>query len=310
MNDYKINNLQLDTPILFITYRRPKTTQKVFETIRNIRPKKLYIAHNFYYSKQETEIQKWRDVRKIIDNINWDCEVKRLYREEHLNAKISISTAINWFFENEEQGIILEDDCLPHETFYRYCEELLVHYKNDLRIGMISGNNFQFGTTINEDSYYFSRISHDWGWATWRNRWFPDYDVQMKNWPTIRNEGRVADWFTKESHKKYWTKKYDQVYQNMIDTWDYQWGFTNQLNGRLVILPNKNLVSNIGFGVDATNTFSEGNTSNLPVASMKFPLKHPIAIFPSNKLDSLYLDRTINSTIFKRIKNKIKVIFK
>ena len=131
----------------------------------------------------------------------------------------------------------------------------------------------------------------------------------MTNWPTIRNEGRVADWFEKELHKKYWTEIYEKVYQNLIDTWDYQWGFTNQLNGRLVILPNKNLISNIGFGVDATNTFGEGNTSNMAVTSMNFPLKHPIAIFPSNKLDSLFLDQMIDQTLFKRIKNKLKKIF-
>ena len=275
---------QLETPVLFITFRRPDTTKRVFERIRQAQPKRLYIAQNFPGSDNTEEIKKWNDVRAIIENIDWDCNVQRLYREHYLNAKTSISTAINWFFENEEEGIILEDDCLPHPTFFRFCEELLEKYRDDKRIAMISGDNFQFGRKRTEYSYYFSRYTHIWGWASWRRAWVNN-DVDMKLWPEIRDGGWLHDLLGDKKTVRYWRKIFENVYQGKIDTWDYQWMLSCWIQNGLTILPNINLVSNIGFGPDAVNTKVKNKSAEIEIETMKYPISHPDYILRDSVAD-------------------------
>ena len=265
---------QLETPVLFITFKRPDTTEKVFESIRQARPKRLYIAQNIPKGDDPTTLKKWNDVRTIVESVDWVCDVRRLYREQYLDARTSISTAINWFFEHEEEGIILEDDCLPHPTFFRFCEELLDKYRDDTRIAMISGNNFQFGRKRTEYSYYFSRYPHIWGWASWRRSW-RNYDVDMKLWPEIRDGEWLKDILLDEKVARYWAKRIEQVYSGSIDTWDLQWMFYRWVNNELAVLPNVNLVSNIGFGHESTHTKHKSKLSEMEVSSISFPLSHP-----------------------------------
>ena len=277
---------QLETPILFITFRRPDTTIKVFERIRQAQPKRLYIAQNFPGSDNAEEIKKWNDVRAIIENIDWDCDVQRLYRERYLDAKTSISTAINWFFENVEEGIILEDDCLPHLTFFKFCEEMLEKYRDDERIAMISGDNFQFGKKRTEYSYYFSRYTHIWGWASWRRAW-DNYDVDMKLWPEIRDRGWLWDILGDNKSVRYWKNIFENVYQGKIDTWDYQWTFSCWIQNALTILPNVNLVSNIGFGSEAVHTTEKNMFAEMEIKHMDIPILHPPYMLRDSMADSL-----------------------
>ena len=300
---------QLETPVLFITFRRPDTTKKVFEKIKQAQPKRLYMAQNIPNSDNTEDIKKWNDVRAIIENIDWDCDVQRLYREQYLDAKTSISTAIDWFFKNEEEGIILEDDCLPHPTFFRFCEEMLEIYRDDERIAMISGDNFQFGRKRTEYSYYFSRYTHIWGWASWRRAW-KNYDVDMKLWPEIRDGGWLEDLLGDKKSVRYWRKIFENVYQGKIDTWDYQWTFSCWIQNALTILPNVNLVSNIGFGSEAVHTTIKNKSAKMETEPMTFPVSHPEYVLCDLLADSITEKRVFSGQqLLERGLIKLKQIY-
>jgi hypothetical protein len=164
-------------------FRRPDFTSRVFEQIRNVRPARLYIAADGPRSGREGEQQLCIETRAIIEQIDWDCELKTLFREKNLGCKMAISSAIDWFFEQEEEGIILEDDCLPNQSFFRFCDTMLEKYRNDDRIRHISGCNLQHGKKWGTASYYFSNLTHAWGWANWRRVW-KDYDRDLKLYDT------------------------------------------------------------------------------------------------------------------------------
>lgn len=303
MKDFKIN-----TSVAFIIFNRPDTTDRVFAEIARARPPKLLVVGDGARANRAGEAAKVAATRSIINRVDWPCEVLTNFSDVNLGCKVRVSSGLDWVFEQVSEAIILEDDCLPNPTFFRFCEEMLERYRDDQRIGMISGDNFQFGHRLNNDSYYFSNINHIWGWATWRSRWQRDYDVTMKNWPEIRDEGRLADWIHLSAQEKFLTEIFDKVYQGQIDTWDYQWHFGSRINGRIAVMPNVNLISNIGFGVEATHTTGASEFSNMPTAEMQFPLKHPKAIFASHTLDTLFHKRETQLTLNQRLKNSIKKI--
>ena len=259
----------LNTAVLFLVFNRLDTTKQVFEAIRQAKPPRLYVAADGARANKEGEADKAQAVRDyIMQNIDWKCEVRTLFREENLGCKYAVSGAITWFFENEEQGIILEDDCLPSQSFFLFCEELLERYKDDMRVGQITGDNFQNGIKRGDGDYYFSVHNHIWGWATWRDRW-KEYDVSLAGMEDVEFLWQV---FNDTDEKKYWEKIFYKMKNNQIDTWDYQWSFALWNVKMLTITPNINLVKNIGFGVDATHTkletkFSNLKTSNIIVSS-------------------------------------------
>lgn len=296
----------LKSPVLFLVFNRPDTTKLVLEAIRQARPSQLFVAADGPREGKSGEAEKCADARRIVyDGIDWDCEVKTLFRDRNLGCKVAVSHAIDWFFEHTGEGIILEDDCLPHPTFFRFCEELLDRYRDDKRIAQISGDNFQFGKKRTEYSYYFSRYSHIWGWASWRRAW-KNYDVDMKSWPEIRDNGWLQDWLGNKKLIQYWMRIFERAYQGELDTWDYQWTFTCWVQKRLTILPNVNLVSNIGFNVDATHTsYKNDKSANIPVEAMEFPLRHPPFMSRDVRSDKLTDKRYLVSFIDK-VKNKIR----
>ena len=246
------------TPILFLIYKRPDTTARVFEILRKVQPKHLFVAADGPVSEKPGERERCEAARKIIDNVDWDCNVKKLFRQKNLGCKIAVSSAITWFFDNVEEGVILEDDCLPDPSFFIFCQDLLQYYRNDKRISMISGNNFQKGIIRGTGSYYFSKHPHIWGWATWRRAW-ENYDVNMATFPLFSTTNQLANVFTNTYEQKYWNRLLDKTYRGEIDTWDYQWFHTVWEQNGLSITPNDNLVSNIGYGSQATRTKGEQN---------------------------------------------------
>ena len=164
-----------------------------------------------------------------------------------------MSGGITWFFEHEEQGIILEDDCLPHFDFFRFCEQLLSRYASEERVWVITGDNFQNGIQRGEGSYYFSRFNHVWGWASWRRAW-EKADMSMEFWPDWKRNVACKNFWTDVVAQRYWTRIFNRAYRNEIDTWDYQWTACIWFYGGLTATPNVNLIKNIGFGDDATHT--------------------------------------------------------
>ena len=264
----------LRTAVLFLVFNRPDTTKQVFEAIRQAKPPKLYVAADGQREDKPGEGEKCEQVRRIATQVEWDCEVKTLFREKNLGCRVGVSSAIDWFFENVEEGIILEDDCLPSLSFFWFCEELLERYRGDMRIMAVSGDNFQKAPARNEFSYYFSRFNHCWGWASWRRAWL-HYEKDMQSWPYIRDNDYMQDILSDKTAVKYWGEIFEIAYRNKIDSWAYRWTFSCWMQNGLTVLPNVNLVSNIGFSGDATHTTGEDCAyTKMPVFNLSFPLKH------------------------------------
>lgn len=295
----------LNTPVAFIIFNRPDTTERVFVEIAKAKPPKLLVVGDGARAGRDGEVEKVAACRAIIDRVDWPCEVLTNFSEVNLGCKVRVSSGLDWVFEQVEEAIILEDDCLPDPTFFRFCQEMLERYRHDQRIGMISGDNFQFGHRRNNDSYYFSKYVHIWGWATWRNRWQKSYDVDLKKWPAVRNDGWLLDMLGNADEFKNWADIFERIYNAKIDTWDYQWVFANWVEGRINVMPNVNLISNIGFGVDATHTVRDSHLANLPIGKMQFPIKHPVGIFKNLKADTYTFQHCFNVPTYKKIFNRI-----
>lgn len=194
-----------------------------------------------------------------------------------------MATGLTWAFEQAEELIILEDDCLPNLSFFKYCEELLTRYRDNQQVMMISGDNFQ-PEPRSQESYYFSRWPHIWGWASWRSAW-NHFDVEIKDWPKTKQDGLLKDSFGSEFEFHYWSGIFDQIYQGRIDTWDFSWAYAFWKNNGLSILPEVNLVSNIGFGNSATHTTDPSSKlAYLPTQEIK-ELAHPPQIRPNIQAD-------------------------
>lgn len=264
----------MNTAVLFIVFNRPQTTRQVFKKIRQVKPQRFYIASDGPRKENKNDITNIKEVRKIATKIDWPCEVKTLFREKNLGCKKGVSSAITWFFENEEQGIILEDDCVPHLDFFTFCENLLNHYSENERVSCITGNNFQKGKWRGDSSYYFSKFNHCWGWATWRNSW-KNYDGDIKFWPKWKNSKEWLNCIPDKVERIYWERIFDKIYSGQIDSWAYPWAASVWYNKFLTATPNVNLVSNIGFGDGATHTTSKDDkNSNIKSSSLKI-LNHP-----------------------------------
>ncbi len=265
-----------NTSVLFLIFNRPEITKQAFEAIRQAKPSKLYVAADGSRPDNAGEEATVREVRAIATNIDWDCEVKTLFRDQNLGCKMAVSSAINWFFEHEEEGIILEDDCIPDQSFFPYCQELLARYHDDNRVMAISGDNFQQGKKRTEYSYYFSRYPHCWGWATWKRAW-KNWDGNFSTWPEVKEKKLLCSIANgDEEFVRYWTKIFDKCYAGEIDSWAYPWTYSCWIQSGVTILPNVNLISNIGFDTHATHTKNQGDKhACMPVEMIDCPLAHP-----------------------------------
>lgn len=266
-----------DIPVIFFIFNRADTTRLVFEQIRRLRPRKLYIfADGPRIGRNETDI--CQETRKATENIDWDCEVIRKFSDDNLGCRESIASGISSVFSKEEMAIILEDDCLPDSTFFEYCKELLIKYKDDSRIGAISGDNFQFGKYVPSDSYYFSRYFNCWGWATWKRSWLK-YDKNLSTWPEIKSKKLLKNIFSKNYQLYFWNEIFDRVHEKKINTWDHQFTLSLFLQNSLTIIPKVNLVKNIGFDERGTHTHAKDALAEIETAPLTFPLMHPQYIY-------------------------------
>ncbi len=240
-------NTQFDTPILLMIFNRPDTSDASFEVIGRMQPKQLFICADGPRAERPDDAAKCAKAREIVNRVDWPCEVKTLFQEKNLGCGVGSVTGIDWMFEHVDRGIIMDDDCIPDPSFFYFCQELLEYYKDNEKIMHISGNNFQKGKKRGSASYYFSRYTHNWGWATWRRAWkYNDFEMIS---PELRKH-----------------------------IWDKQWINSVEKQGGLAILPNVNLVSNIGSGADATHTAEITEYSHMKAERMQFPLVHPSSI--------------------------------
>lgn len=294
-----------ETPILLIIFKRPETTQKVFDSIRRVKPGRLFVAANAPRNNSGVENDKCLETRNILNQIDWECDLKTLFHEQHLECGISISSAIDWFFANVEQGIILEDDCVPHPDFFPYCEEMLNHYSDNETIKIISGDNFQNGQQRGSASYYFSAYPNIWGWASWRRTWV-GYDLYLNNYSLAEFKNAVNFYFSTWNERQMWIDKFLTMKKQGVNTWDYQLAFKIWRDRGLCINPNVNLISNIGAGEDATHTNdSSSSILNKSVSSI-LPVKHALCVERDLAADMYFYKQNNHKTLIQLIWRWIK----
>jgi hypothetical protein len=299
-----VSGFILKTPVAFIIFNRPDTTLKVFEEIRKAKPQKLLVIADGPRPNKEGEAEKCEAARAIIDTVDWDCEVLTNYSDVNLGCKVRVSSGLDWVFETVEEAIILEDDCLPHQTFFRFCQELLEKYRDDERVMQVSGTNFLTNKSKSylKNDYYFSDFGSIWGWATWKRAW-NNYDVNMLKWGKIKNESLINDLYDVKECNNMKIEQWESVANNKLDTWDYQWGFAKRINSGLSVVPRVNLISNIGFGNDATHTTNKtSNLSQISIEAMSFPLMHQ-----DNVLRDIFLDKLFQYEYFKKNYKRRKI---
>lgn len=280
-----MENFRLTTPVALFVFNRPDTTARVFEQIRQAKPTKLFIIADGPRPTHPHDANGCAATRAIVQQVDWDCDCLFNYANGNMGCKRRMATGLDWVFATVDEAIILEHDTLPHPTFFRFCQELLAQYRDDERIMNISGCNFQFGQQQTNYSYYFSHFVHCWGWASWRRAW-RYYDVGMSLWPEVASSGSLAAILGHDLGLNYWHKIFELTYNGYIDTWDYQWVFNCWCQNGLSILPQVNLISNIGFDAQGTHTTnSSSRVANLPTEPMQFPLQHPPFMLPNTVFD-------------------------
>lgn len=302
-------------PLLILAWKRPFHTLKLVNAIRDVKPKKIFLACDGPDLSKEKEIELVNQTRSILDKeINWQCEKHKLYSSFNRGCRLGVTNAINWFFENVNEGVILEDDCIPHPDFFKFTELLIDRFRDDKRIWTISGNNYQNGIWRGDGSYYFSKFPHCWGWATWKDRW-QNYPEEKFVWERLNNAKMLDNIFTSRKELRYWRLIFNNLYkENRPDSWSYRWFLLCLAKGGLNVLPNQNLVQNIGFNPTATHT--KRGKSPIPLnfknneSSGLLPLIEPSFIIRSNDADNFTFLTHFAPRIHIKIINKLNFLFK
>jgi len=299
------NNDKFDIPILLILFNRPLMTEKLVNKLKFIKPSKIYVVADGPRKNFIDDISLCNKTEKIIDNnVNWPCEIKKKIRDKNVGLKMNINDGISWFFQNEEMGIILEDDCDANKSFYKFCEKLLIKYKDDNKIKVISGN-YYFGSIYEADGYYFSRCPGTHGWATWRRVW-NENDIEMTGWKKYKDFFWLLFIFNLNVVKAhYFYKKFNDSFNLIIDSWDYQLLYSIWKKNGLIIRPYKSLCKHIGWGDDATHSKGSDRHPEVEIKEMQFPIKHPSKFKINSKFDNLEIKNIRGVRFFNYIKYKI-----
>lgn len=289
-------------PVLLIAWRRPNTLREAIAAVRGAGPERVYVACDGPDPSRLGEVEAVTQTRQTIDSeIDWDCQIQKLYSNENLGCRYGVSKAISWFFEQEGEGIILEDDCVPHADFFPFCSELLERYRFDQTVCCVTGNNFQNGQTRATASYYFSKYPHCWGWATWRRAW-RNYSSNFDFWPQWKESREWKHLFSHSRERRHWERIFDQVHAGKLDSWASVWLASVWKVGGLTATPAQNLVTNIGFGTDATHTKQRSANLSVPAVGLGTPMRHPAAKVAHDEADTYVFESIFNRG--KRSKTK------
>lgn len=268
-----------------IIFNREDNARQVFNQIKKVKPPKLFVIADGPRENRPHEADLCKKARSIIDEVDWDCEIISDFAEKNMGCRNRIATGLTWIFSQTECSIILEDDCLPSLSFFYYCEELLEKYRNDERIMMISGNNHSFLQPPNQDSYYFTRHVHIWGWATWARAW-NHFDLDIKKWPSYRKQKYLSAFFNKKSDYYFWEAMFDLYQKKRVPSWDGAWVFAVWTQSGLSIAPRENLIQNTGISPEATHTTGYDRFSRLLAYELNFPLQHPECMVENRVFDN------------------------
>ena len=274
----------MKSPVALFMFRRPETTARVLDAIREARPPLLMVVADGPRPDRPDDAPACAAARALIDGVDWPCEIRRHFAAENMGCRRRVASGLAWVFGQVPEAIILEDDCVPDQTFFPFCDELLERYRDDPRVAQISGANNQKGRRRGRHSYFFSRYNNVWGWASWR-RAFDLYDPDMRRWPELRDSSWLAGVLDDRELARYWTREFQATYDGRIDTWDYQWVYSTWLHSMVSLVPNRNLVRNIGFGPDASHTPAHDPFANDRLEQMEFPLDHPLTVARDQRAD-------------------------
>jgi hypothetical protein len=301
-------------PVLLTLFNRPRETLQLLTRLKQVRPRKIFIAADGPRSGRVDDHALCEEVRSLItEQIDWPAEVFTDFSTHNLGLRRRMASAITWALEFDDRVIVLEDDCIPDPSFFRFCTELLDYYEGDRSVGVITGDNFQPTGFRCEASYYFSRYPHCWGWATWRRAW-RFYDDGMSDWPEVGRTDWLETLFPNPLEALYWKNIFNETHEGKIQSWAYRWTYTCWRRGMLTATPAVNLVTNIGTGPTATNTRDvEENKHGQAAQDLGFPLRHPAAVTRDHDADAYAQrhafgaakDRSFAGR-FKRLCEKIK----
>ncbi len=296
---------QTKSAVLFVIFNRPATTVAVFEQIKAARPKRLYIAADAPREGVETDKLLCKQTRDIVKQIDWECEVKTLFNKKNKGCKDGVSSAVDWFFDHEEEGIILEDDCLPADSFFKFCDTLLEKYRDDARVRHITGCNLQQGKKWGNASYYFSNRTHVWGWASWRRVW-NEYDKNLNKYNEQEVRDQIGNIYGDALVVNSWVNIFKGLKAGKINSWAYPLDFINFFNNGLNIIPNENLISNIGFGNNATHTINVDDAfANVPLSEIE-EITHPTFIVPEKRADLFIMNLDFHIDEIRKKENSLK----
>jgi hypothetical protein len=305
ISDSPMVNNAFETPVVLIIFNRPEHTKKVLEKIRDVRPKKLYVISDGPRTGKALDPELVLACRRLINEIDWGCEVVRDFAEHNLGCRERVVTGLSNVFKQEDRAIILEDDCLPSKSFFYFTQSLLDRYADDPRVGSIGGTLPTGISHPGPESYFFSKYPQIWGWGTWSRVW-TNYDASIADWPTMRTTNFLDGKLHSKKAAANWRWNFDSVYKSQIDTWDYQFIFSMWRHNLLTVIPSSNLISNIGFGPDATHTFDTSSKfSNIACNDIRFPLVHPEFVSTTS------VDEVMDKLLFQtsRFEAKIGTMF-
>lgn len=276
--------------VLYLIYNRPRLQSESFAKIRAARPRRLFIAADGPRRDKADELEKCEEARRVVHKVDWPCEVLTLFREENIGCQAAVGGAITWFFRHVSEGIIIEDDCVASQAFFEFANELLDYYREDSRVWCVNGTNFQGGVWRGDGSYFFSIFHQPWGWATWRRCWL-HYDESLSRWGAAKELGVPQNALEIRAFREYWSGIWDGLSSSdcTFNTWDYRWVFSVVLNGGLTAVPNRNLVTNIGFGGDGTHCF--GETPDPGIQTWESKIIHPSFVIKDSKADQCTFER-------------------
>ena len=299
----------IETPIVLFIFRRPDLTRQVFESIRAAQPKHFLIVADGPRNPSEADLCAL--TRQVLDHIDWPCEVLRNYADVNMGLRARLVSGLSWVFDLFPEAIILEDDCVPHPDFYRFCQEMLERFRDVPQVMHISGDNFLSKDLAVSESYYFSRYPHVWGWATWRRAW-QHYDPEMFEWRNPATQKNMLSQFAQSSERRFWQASWDGVLAGTVKSWAYQWTFSCLLQDGLCVMPAHNLVENIGFRADGTNTLSTDDQLQYQTSALSFPLTHPNQLTRNQAADrytaSLFFER--DTTLMRKLRKALSLIKK
>jgi len=298
-----MSTFTLTTPVAFLVFNRPETTARVFAAIREARPQQLLVVADGPRPERPDDLQKCAEVRRIVEQVDWPCEVFRNYSEINLGCKHRPISGFDWVFDIVEEAIVLEDDCLPDPTFFRFCQDLLQFYRNDERVMMICGTNL-LGSwkEYQPQSYHFTHYDWVWGWASWRRAWRHN-DANISLWGDQETKDRIKNILKSDKYYKLRAMTFELAYRNKVVAWDYQWACSRLIQRSLAIAPSVNLVANLGYGIDATHTIVlDEELSSIATGKATFPLLHNNSFIPDMEYDLKIVDMlTKKNSLFERI---------